>query len=183
MVDGRFTIAGPGSFTRFGLIGPVRTGKLSISRGYRFGESDAPVPRLVLVPKSGQAPKPKAARPPAAPAAPVSAEYQLAHDRLSALERLARLRKQGILSADEFAAEKALILGQSAGELVLHETAAIDEAPDRPPAPARGPSLLGRLFSWRFLPVGVAAGLGLSFASQPQETIRFFDEALRLFGV
>ena len=35
---------------------------------------------------------------------------------------------------------------------------------------------------WKFLPVGLAAGLALSAAAQPNETIRFFDEALRLFG-
>jgi hypothetical protein len=32
------------------------------------------------------------------------------------------------------------------------------------------------------VPVGIAAGLALSFVSQKQETLRFFDEALRLFG-
>jgi hypothetical protein len=49
-------------------------------------------------------------------------------------------------------------------------------------AAARRPSLLGRLFDWRLLPLGLVAGLGFSFATQKQETIRFFDEALRLLG-
>ena len=160
----------------------MRTGKLSISRGYRFGDVAAPAPRLVLVPKSDDAPKPKPGRGPAAPAVPVSAEYQPAHDRLAALERLARLRKQGILTAEELAAEKALILNRTAGERVAHEAATIDEAEPPRPVSARGPSLLGRLFGWRFLPLGMAAGVGLSFATQPQETIRFFDETLRLLG-
>ena len=161
----------------------MRTGKLSISRGYQFGEDAAPVPRLVLVPKSADAPPPKAARAPAAPGAPVSEEYRIAHDRLTALERLARLVKQGALSADEFAAEKARILGQPSDELVLRDPAPSQPtAADRPAPPPPGPSLLGRLMSWKFLPVGLAAGLGLSFASQPEETLRFFDEALRLLG-
>ena len=170
MVDGWFTIAGRTSFTLFGLDGPMRTGKLSISRGYEAGETLPATPRLVLVPK-------EAAPPPPAPAAklkaaPVTPEYQPAHDRLAALERLARLAKQGVFTEEEFAFEKARILGHRQDELVL----------DRP-APPSGPSLAGRLFDWRLLPLGLAAGLGLSFAAQPQETMRFFDETLRLLGL
>lgn len=188
MVDGRFTIAGPGSFTRPGLNGPMRTGKLSISRGYQFGESAAAMPRLVLVPRSDDRPPPKPARAASAaapaPAPPVCEEYRPAHDRLAALERLARLHKQNMLSAEEFAAEKARILNPLGDELVLRETGLPEPlAANRPLLPHRGPSLLGRLMSWKFVPVGLAAGIGLSFASQPQETMRFFDEALRLLGV
>jgi len=160
----------------------MRTGKLSISRGYQFGEDAAPVPRLVLVPRSADAPPPKPARVPAAPPAPVSEEYRIAHDRLTALERLARLVKQGALSAEEFAAEKARILGQPSDELVLRDRAPTEPIAAGRPVPQPGPSLLGRVLNWKFLPVGLAAGLGLSFASQPQETMRFFDEALRLLG-
>src|SRR5688572_19111114 len=123
MVDGRFTIGGPGSFTPPGLIGPMRTGKLSISRGYQFGEGAAPAPRLVLVPKSVDRPPAKAAPPAAAPPAPVCEEYQSAHDRLAALERLVRLLKQGALSAEEFAAEKARILNHPADTPLLREVA------------------------------------------------------------
>ncbi len=184
MVDARFTIAGPGSFTRLVLNGRMRTGKLSISRGYQFGESAAAMPRLVLVPRSDDRPPAKPARAAPTAAVPVCEEYRPAHDRLAALERLARLHKQGMLCAEEFAAEKARILNPPAGELVLREAAAAGPADaERPPRPHRGPSLLGRLLSWRFVPVGIVAGLGLSFASQPQETMRFFDEALRLLGV
>jgi len=39
------------------------------------------------------------------------------------------------------------------------------------------------LLSWRLVPIGLIAGLGLSYTSQPQETQRFFDDALRLIGV
>jgi hypothetical protein len=142
----------------------MRTGRLSISRGDRSGPPTGP--RLSIVARGE----------PAIPAQdlPVSPEYRPVHDRLNALERLARLHDQGVLTDEEFAAEKAAILGR-AEELVLNE-------PLIAPAPERGPTLLRRLFSWRFIPVGIVAGLALSFASQPQETMRFFDEALRLFG-
>ena len=156
-------------------------GKLSISRGHQLGGAVAPSPRLALVPRPvPQAPAALAPQPVAsvAPIPPASFEYQVVHDRLTALERLARLHKQGALSAEEFAAEKALILGLPADELLLSEPIPPGEVRLAP----RGPSLLGRLFSWKFLPVGLAAGVALSFASQPRETIRFFDEALRLFG-
>jgi hypothetical protein len=106
-----------------------------------------------------------------------------AHDRLAALERLARLHKQGMLSAEEFAAEKARILNPPVDGRVASDGGPAEPTDAERPPPHRGPSLLGRLLSWRFVPVGVIAGLGLSFASQPQETMRFFDEALRLLGV
>ena len=145
----------------------MRTGRLTISRGHRFGGPAAPAPRLSVV--GGSAP--------AAHAAPTesSDEYKPVHDRLGALERLARLRDIGVLDEAEFAAEKAYILGHH-DELVLNE-------PLLAPEKLRGsPSLLGRLLGWKFVPVGLAAGLALSYASQPDETLRFFDEALRLFG-
>ncbi|HWT13967.1 MAG TPA: hypothetical protein VN231_14530, partial [Allosphingosinicella sp.] len=120
--------------------------------------------------------------PPPAPALP---EYLCVHDRLTALERLARLRDQGTLSAGEFAAEKAFILNLPTDELVLREPVPAAAAIAEPAAPTRprpGPSLLGRLFGWKLVPVSLVAGLALSFATQPQDTLRFFDEALRLFG-
>ena len=128
---------------------------------------------------------PATARSAAPSAAPVSEPYRPAHERLAALERLARLHKQGVLSAEEFAVEKGRILnptsvGFEPCEQAMPEPVAVGRPP--PPAP-RGPSLLGRLLSWKFVPVGLAAGFGLSFASQPQETMRFLDEALRLLGV
>lgn len=150
----------------------MRTGKLSISRGYQAADSAPAAPRLTLVPR-----EPEPVRTKAKPApAPVAPEYRPAHDRLAALERLARLAKQGALTPEEFAFEKAHLLGHAAEAPIEHRPAA---PTPRPP----GPSLVGRLFSWKFLPVGLAAGLGLSFASQPQQTLRFFDEALRLLGV
>ncbi len=142
----------------------MRTGKLSISRGHRTSGMSAPGPRLSIV-----------AREPVANApAPVSPEYQPVHDRLGALERLAGLREQNVLTDEEFAAEKSAILG-AADTLVLNE-------PLVAPEPARGQSLLGRLFGWRIIPVGLLAGIALSYASQPRETLRFFEDALRLFG-
>ena len=176
MVYGRFTIAARKKFTLFAEDRAMRTGKLSISRGYEVGASAPPGPRLVLVPKEVSPPPPRGPAPAAAASkasVSVSPEYQPAHDRLAALERLARLAKQGALTEEEFVFEKTRILSYPHGELVLEHPA---------PTPA-GPSLAGRLFDWRLIPVGLAAGLGLSFASQPQETMRFFDDALRLLGL
>ena len=138
------------------------TGKLAISRGHQRAEAAQPAA--------------------AGPGMPVSPEYLLVNDRLSALERLTRLFEQGALSAEEFATEKAIILRLPADELVLREPAPVSFSPASPSRRARGPSLLGRMLGWWLLPIGIVAGLALSFASQPGETVRFFDEALRLFG-
>lgn len=152
----------------------MRTGRLSISRGHELHEA-GPVaaPRLAIVPAADP---PEAAVPIEPPPAPSSVDYHLVHDRLTALERLTRLLELGALSAEEFAAEKAVVLALPAEELVLRD---ITPAPVRPP---RGPSLLGRMFTWKFLPVGLVCGLGLSFYAQPDETIRLFDQTLRLLG-
>ena len=165
----------------FTLIGlgdeAMRTGRLSISRGHELhGETGAVTraPRLAIVPASEPPAAPEA---PAEPVAPASADYHLVHDRLTALERLAKLLDQGVLSPDEFTAEKAVILALPADELVLRE----ETFPAVRPVP-RGPSLASRLFTWKFLPVGVVAGLGLSFYAQPQETMRLFDQTWRLLG-
>jgi len=97
----------------------MRTGKLVISRGYQTAEP----PHLSLVP----------AEPAAAPtiehAPPASPEYHLVHDRLTSLERLTRLFEQGALSADEFAAEKLLILGLPADEFLLRDAAPVGFVP------------------------------------------------------
>ena len=151
----------------------MRTGRLSISRGYQRDETadPGPPPRLALVP------------PPAAEPAPsVSPDYHAVHDRLNALERLARLFGEGALTAEEFAAEKALILGLPADELVLREAAPVHFVPAVPRAARQGPSLVGRMLSWRFLLFSLVMGLGLSFAAQPDETLRLFDQGLRYFG-
>jgi hypothetical protein len=176
----------------------VRTGRLNISRGHQFGEAAISTPRLALVPREepgpGAAPVTVAQRnapPVPAPAAPVpenvppppaSPEYLVVHDRLTAIERLTRLRDQGALTDEEYAAEKAIVLGLPADELILHAPAPDARAAVAPARPARGPSLLARLVDWRFVPFAMAAGLGLSYAAQPRETLRFFDEMLRLFG-
>lgn len=151
----------------------MRTGRLSISRGHQLPETpDGPAPpQLKLVP------------PPAAPAPPASPDYQVVHDRLSALERLTRLFELGALSAGEFAAEKALILALPADELVLRDIAPVHFVPAAPRKPARGPSLIGRMLNWKFLLFSVVAGLGLSFAAQPNETQRFLDQILRAAGL
>ena len=142
----------------------MRTGKLSISRGPRLGEPTSTGPRLSIVARE---------EPAATVPAAVSPEYRPIHDRLTALERLARLHEQGALTDEEFAAEKAGILGH--GELVLNEPLVALE-------PTRGPTLIGRLLGWKIIPVGIVAGLALSYASQPRETVRFFEGALSLFG-
>ena len=152
----------------------MRTGKLSISRGreLQHGLESHPVPRLVIVPapEVPEAPGEPEERPLESP--PQSADYHVVHDRLSALERLTRLFDQGVLSAHEFAAEKAIILRLPAEELVLRA----DPAPPPRPAPP-GPSLLGRMLGWRFLSLACVAGLAFSFATQPRETMNFLDDA------
>lgn len=119
--------------------------------------------------------EPLAMHEPAPAAAPAPPDHALIDHRLTALERLTRLAAQGVLSEEEFADEKALILGRFARQ------GPVTFAPAAPRR--RSPSLLGRLFGgWRAIPVGLAAGLALSFAAQPVATLRFFDEGLRLFG-
>lgn len=145
----------------------MRTGKLAISRGHQMTDP----PHLALVPQAEPAPPP-----------PVSPDYHLVHDRLTALERLTRLFEHGALSAEEFAAEKLLILGLPAEELVLRDAAPVHFVPAVPRRPARGPSLLGRMLSWQFLVLSLVAGLGFSFVAQPDETLRLFEQAGRFFG-
>src|SRR5947208_7118298 len=137
----------------------MRTGRLSISRGHQLqGEPVAIPPQLVLVPQPAEPRSAPVPVPHQAP--PASPDYQLVHDRLSALERLARLFELGALSAEEFAAEKAVVLALPADELLLSHPAPVSFVPAAPRTPARGPSLLGRLFGWKFLLLSLAAGLG-----------------------
>lgn len=158
----------------------MRMGRLNISRGHSFGDSADPVPpRLALVPSADE-PAPVAAEP-AAPA--VSPDYHAVHDRLTSLERLTRLFELGALSAEEFAAEKMLILALPADELVLRQAAPVHFAPAAPRRPQRGPSLLGRMLSWRFVLFSLVMGIGFSFAAQPDQTMRLIDQALRSIGV
>lgn len=151
----------------------MRTGRLSISRGHQLQETpEQPAPpQLKLVP------------PPAEPAAPASPDYHVVHDRLTLLERLTRLFELGALSAEEFAAEKALILALPAEELVLREMAPVHFVPAAPRRAAPGNSLAGRMLNWKFLLFSLVVGLGFSFVTQPNETQRFFDQILRLFGI
>lgn len=110
----------------------------------------------------------------AAARAPISiADYQLVRERLDALERLSLLRDIGVLSPEEFAAEKALVLRLPAEELLLDEEHML---------PRRGPSLLGRLFGWKMLLVGAVVGLGLSAYTAPQDLMKLADSASRLIG-
>lgn len=154
----------------------MRTGTLGIRRGHQTGDGLPASPRLSVVPRCAKPPALDAADDPPPPR-PASPEYHAIHDRLAALERLARLFEQGALTQSEFAAEKAALLSVARNELILVEPVAA------PPAlPPRRPSLLGRLFAWRLVPIALAAGLLFSFATQPRETMRFFDEALRLLG-
>ncbi len=134
--------------------------RLTISRGV------APVPETAATPAAPHPPR---------PAEPIAAapDFCLVHHRLAALERLSLLRDRGALSADEFAAEKALVLRLPAEELLL--------PPEGMIAP-RGPSLLGRLFSWKLLAAGVAAGLCLSAFTAPSELVAMADQAARMIG-
>lgn len=142
----------------------MRTGRLIISRGHQLGEAPPP-------------PRPAPPRREPQPPLPL---YPEIGERLTALERLARLFEQGALSPQEFAAEKALILGRFGDEAVLARVSPVSFVPA--PPPRRRPSLLGRLLSWKLLPVGLVAGLAFSFASQPRETAAFFEDLLRLVG-
>lgn len=148
----------------------MRTGKLAISRGHQVAEP----PHLALVPA-----EPLPVRAPEPPASP---DYHLVHDRLTSLERLTRLFEQGALTGEEFAAEKLLILGLPADELILRDAAPVHFVPAEPRRPQPGPSLVGRMLSWKFLALSLVVGFGFSFGTQPDETIRFFDQTLRFFG-
>ena len=155
----------------------MRTGRLSISRGHQLEESPEPAaPQLTLVPQPAQFDS-------ADRAAPVTPDYQVVHDRLTALERLTRLFELGALSAEEFAAEKVLILSLPANELILRDLAPVHFVPAAPrKAPERGPSLLGRMLRWKFILFSLVVGIGFSFATQPNETQRLIDQTMRLFG-
>jgi hypothetical protein len=116
-------------------------------------------------------------------APPASPDYHLVHDRLTSLERLTRLFELGALSAEEFAAEKALVLALPADELVLRTPAPVSFVPAEPRRrPVRGPSLLGRMLGWKFILFSLVAGLGLSYAAQPVQTMHLFEQTWRLFG-
>lgn len=165
----------------------MRTGRLAISRGHHFihGSEDA-----AAVTAAASAPsriEPLAIYEPAPAAAPARTQteplpdHALIDRRLTALERLTRLLEQGVLTEEEFADEKALILGRFARRATVGNPIAFVPRPDS--RPHRRPSLLGRLVGgWRAIPVGLVAGLALSFGTQPAATFRFFDESLRLFG-
>src|SRR3954447_5704430 len=119
----------------------MRTGRLSISRGHQLlGEPVAILPQLKLVPQSAEPGPASVSVLEQAP--PASPDYQLVHDRLTSLERLTRLFELGALSAEEFAAEKALVLGLPGDELVLRTLAPVSFVPIAPRRQAQGPSLL-----------------------------------------
>jgi hypothetical protein len=151
----------------------MRTGRLSISRGHRQAEADEIPPHLALVPPAaGPAPVPAPEPPPQPQPSPVSPDYQAVNERLTALERLVRLYELGALSPEEFAAEKLLILGD------LPRAAPVHFVPAEPRR-RRGPSLLGRIFSWQFLLLSLVAGIAFSFATQPEATSRFVTQLYR----
>lgn len=140
----------------------MRTGRLSISRGHRQGEEEQePLALLSLVPPAAEP------APVAVPASPT--DLDRVNARLAALERLVRLYEQGALSIEEFAAEKALILGAPPRVGPVHFVPAA-------PRQRRSPSLLGRMLRWPFLLLCLAAGIGLSFATQPEATSRLFSQ-------
>ena len=71
------------------------SGRVARRQNQRWAQQDAPPPQ----------PEQYAAPPPAAPAAPA------AEDRVQQLKDLADLKAQGVLTDEEFASEKARILG------------------------------------------------------------------------
>lgn len=120
--------------------------------------------RKLIISRGREAPEPY--RPGA------TADPRLVHHRLLALERLNRLREKGALSADEYAAEKALVLRVPADVRAF-------EAMARPPG---HPSLFGRLFNMRLIAAGAAAGLALSAFTAPQDFYGLVERAQSLFG-
>jgi hypothetical protein len=141
----------------------MRTGRLSISRGHRQAVSaEVPPPHLALVPRvAGPAP---VLEPVTGP------DLQNVNERLTALERLVRLYELGALSLEEFALEKMLILGEPSRLAPVHFV------PSDPRAARPGPSLLGRMLSWPFLLLCLAAGLALTLATQPEATGRLASQ-------
>ena len=137
----------------------MRTGRLSISRGLPPEVAEENPPHLALVPAAAEPA-------PGAPAEAAAPDYQRVNERLTALERLVRLYEQGALSIEEFAAEKLLILGDPPRAAPVHFVPA-------EPRRRRSPSLLGRMLSWPFLLLCLVAGIGFSFATQPEATTRF----------
>jgi hypothetical protein len=132
----------------------MRTGRLSISRGHEIGSGSGPVP-IAPVPWEG---------------IPVGfVPSTESYPRLQALERLGRLREKDMLSPEEFALEKALILGS------------LEEAPSTA-VPRPGPPLVSRVSKAWLLPLGLVVGLALSLIAQPRETLRFVQDAVRQLG-
>ncbi|HYI48134.1 MAG TPA: hypothetical protein VEX35_06675 [Allosphingosinicella sp.] len=146
----------------------MRTGRLSISRGNRVEPKADPVsPHLALVQPEAE---------------PAPAHHDLVDHRLTSLERLTRLYEQGVLTIDEFLDEKALILGRAPEDPDRVPAGPVHFVPAAPRAQRRGPSLLGRMLGWRFILFSLVAGLGFSFAIQPDTTSRFFSQLARALG-
>ena len=141
----------------------MRTGRLSISRGQPQGATEEVPPHLALVPPAVE---PVPAR---EPGASDRTDLQIVSERLTALERLVGLYERGALSVEEFAAGKMLILGELPSTAPVH---LVPAAPRR----RRGPSLLGRILSWPFLLFCLIAGIGFSFAAQPEATMRLVTQ-------
>lgn len=153
----------------------MRTGRLAISRGFSAPEPQGEPARFAIVPAVEEAP------PESEPT--LADALGAVNARLAALERLTRLCEAGALTADEFLAEKAAILGYARSNLLgpgAHDAQPIGFQPAHRDAP-RGRSLAGRL-GWMLIPAGLVAGLGLSAISQPDATARAWDEALRMIG-
>lgn len=144
----------------------MRTGRLSISRGHpRAATEEIPPPHLALVPQvEDSAPASEPMPPP---------DLGTVNARLTALERLVRLYEQGALSLEEYAAEKRLILGETPRVAPVHFV------PAEPRGRRRGPSLLGRMLSWPFLLLCLVAGVGLTYATQPEATSRLVSQVWR----
>lgn len=133
------------------------TGRLNIARGHELEQRFASPPPPLAEPE----PLTPAAEPSWSPA-----HFQPIEERLNALERLAKLHRDGLLSAEEYTAEKALLRG---------ENEAVATA-------VPGPSLFGRILRWPVLAIGLAAGLALAATSQPETSRGLFDQTLQLIG-
>jgi hypothetical protein len=147
----------------------VGTGRISIARGYERKQRvfDAPADRVT-------------AQRLAQEVLGAQADPQNSKERISALERLANLHARGILSDEELAAEKRLVIGaaQDRAEMPSGPVSFVPGAG----AAQRGPSLAGRMMNWRVLAAGLVAGGAICLVSEPNETARFLVAGWRLIA-
>jgi len=151
----------------------MQGGKVMISRGHESTGEVVPITSsLRASPPASVEPESEPARIAPRDAFSPAPDIQLVDYRIQALERLARLRDKGALDPDEYLAEKCLVLRLPAGEGEVSLT------PSRRAKP--GPSLVGRLFSWKLVALGAASGIAFIAATAPSDLVRLYETLLRI---